>query len=178
MTSIPAEWMPAAKMARVIVHWTAGANSPSGNDKAHYHILIDGTGKLVRGKPTIDLNGLPKAKAGYAAHTLNCNTGSIGISLCGMAGAVERPFNPGKSPITSAQWGALLEACAELCEHYQIPVTPKTLLSHAEVQTNLGIRQRGKWDIAILPFNRSFDTAREVGDELRSNVAALLKQVA
>lgn len=178
MPSIPAEWMPAAKIARVIVHWTAGANSPSDLDKAHYHVLIDGTGKLVRGKPTIDLNGLPKAKAGYAAHTLNCNTGSIGISLCGMAGAVERPFSAGKAPITSAQWAALIQACAELCKHYGITVGPKTLLSHAEVQANLGIKQRGKWDIAVLPFNRQFDTAAKVGAELRSNVAALLKQAA
>lgn len=174
-TTVPAAWMPAAKMSRVIVHWTAGQDTPSDNDKAHYHILIDGAGQLVRGKPTIDLNSLPKAKAGYAAHTRGTNSGSIGISLCGMAGAVERPFNPGKHPINAVQWGALIKACADLCEHYQIPVTPKTLLSHAEVQANLGIKQLGKWDIAILPFNRKFNTAKAVGDELRANVAALLK---
>jgi N-acetyl-anhydromuramyl-L-alanine amidase AmpD len=174
MTSIPADWMPAAKIARIIVHWTAGTHTPSVNDKSHYHVLIDGAGHLVKGTPSIALNSLPKAKAGYAAHTLNCNTGSIGISLCGMAGAVERPFNAGKYPLTTEQWAALIQACADLCAHYQIPVTPKTLLSHAEVQTNLGITQRGKWDIAILPFNRSFDTAKEVGAELRANVSNLL----
>lgn len=176
MTSlVPAGWMPAAKMARIIFHWTAGAHTPSDLDKSHYHILIDSTGKLVRGKPTIDLNSLPKAKAGYAAHTLNCNTGSIGVSLCGMAGAVERPFDPGKSPITPEQWAALIQVCADLCGHYEIPVSPKTVLSHAEVQVNLGIKQKGKWDIAILPFNRTFDTAAKVGAELRANVSNLLK---
>lgn len=173
--TVPAEWMPAAQMARIIVHWTAGAHVPTDFDKQHYHILIDGAGKLVRGKPTIDLNGLPKAKAGYAAHTLNCNTGSIGISLCGMAGAVEKPFKAGNAPITSAQWGALIEACADLCRRYGIEPSPKTLLSHAEATVNLGIKQKGKWDIAILPFNTHLDTAAKVGAELRANVSNLLK---
>lgn len=172
---VPAGWMPAAKIARVICHWTAGTHTPSAFDKSHYHLLIDGSGKLVRGTPTIDLNSLPKAKAGYAAHTLNCNTGSIGISLCGMAGAVERPFDPGKYPLTPEQWGTLIKACADLCGHYGIPVSPKTLLSHAEVQVNLGIKQRNKWDIAVLPFNRKLNTAALVGHELRDNVSLLLK---
>lgn len=173
MGNVPAGWMPAAKMSRVIVHWTAGTNKASDFDRKHYHILIEGDGKLVRGIPSIKLNEAP-AKAGYAAHTLNCNSGSIGISLCGMHGAVEAPFNPGKYPITAEQWKALAEAVADLCERYDIPVSPKTVLSHAEVQANLGIKQRNKWDIATLPFDRKFKTAKAVGDRLRAEVTALL----
>lgn len=171
---VPAGWMPAAKMARIIVHWTAGTYTASALDVSHYHILINGAAELVRGK-SIKLNGLPKAQAGYAAHTLNCNTGSIGVSICAMAGAVESPFRPGNYPITPDQWAKLARVCADLCARYQIPVTPKTLLSHAEVQANLGIRQRGKWDIARLPFNSRLNTAKKVGDELRANVFLLLK---
>jgi N-acetyl-anhydromuramyl-L-alanine amidase AmpD len=77
------------------------------------------------------------------------------VSLCGMTGSQEKPFRPGPYPLTRAQWDKTVAVVAELCERYKIPVTPKTVLSHAEVQTNLGIRQRNKWDIAVLPFDRS-----------------------
>jgi hypothetical protein len=171
---VPAGWMPAATMARVIVHWTAGSHTPSGLDREHYHILIDGEGRLVRGTPSIALNGLPKARPGYAAHARNCNTGSIGIAICAMAGAVESPFDAGRYPVKLEQWGALIEACADLCARYRIPVTPQTVLSHAEVQTNLGIQQSGKWDIARLPFAPDTVGARPVGDKLRADVLARL----
>lgn len=171
---IPAGWMPAAQIRGIIGHWTAGHYNPSDFDRKHYHVLIDGQGKPVRGIPAIPLNGLPKAKPGYAAHTLNANTGRIGISIAAMAGAKESPFDPGKAPITSAQWASFVLAIADLCERYKIPVSPKTVLTHAEVQANLGIAQRNKWDVAILPFDRKFNTAKKVGDRLRAEVSAAL----
>jgi hypothetical protein len=138
---VPAGWMPAAKMARVIVHWTAGTYTPSSLDRGHYHVLVNGDGMLVRGTPSIVVNGLPKARPGYAAHTRNCNTGSIGIAICAMAGAVESPFDAGRYPVRLEQWSALIEACADLCARYGIPVSPQTVLSHAEVQETLAIKQ-------------------------------------
>ncbi len=171
---IPADWMPDAKISRIIFHWTAGQNKASDLDREHYHILIEGDGKLVRGKPSIALNTEPKAKAGYAAHTLNCNTGSIGVSLCGMAGAVESPFSAGKQPITRSQWNALAEVLAQLCKRYGIGADRKTVLSHAEVQTTLKITQRGKWDIARLPFDTSIHGAIPIGDQMRSMVQSRL----
>jgi hypothetical protein len=168
--------MPAAKIVRIIGHWTAGNYTPSSFDKGHYHVLIDGNAKAVRGTPSIALNSLPKAQPGYAAHTLNCNTGSVGISIAAMAGAVESPFKPGKAPITKAQWFAFVLAVADLCERYKLPVTRKTVLTHAEVQAELGIKQRNKWDIAKLPFDPSCNTARKVGDRLRAEVSAALSR--
>ncbi|WP_248311241.1 peptidoglycan-binding protein [Bosea sp. UNC402CLCol] len=53
---VPSDWMPAAQMDRIIVHWTAGAHRGSGLDRSHYHVLIEGDGKLVRGIPPISLN--------------------------------------------------------------------------------------------------------------------------
>lgn len=170
---VPAAWMPVARLERIIFHWTAGANTASGLDKSHYHILIEGDGKLVRGGPSIAANGIG-GSGPRASHTLNCNTGSIGVSLCGMAGAVESPFNPGKSPITAVQWKTLADVLADLCRRYEIPVTPKTVLSHAEVQTNLDIKQRGKWDIARLAFDHSLVGAKSCGDAMRALVAARL----
>lgn len=170
---VSSSWMPPAKMHRIIVHWTAGAHKASALDKAHYHILIEGDGGLVRGVPTIDLNQAP-TKKGYAAHTLNCNTGSIGVSMCCMAGAVESPFSAGKSPMTKAQWDKLPIVLATLCERYNIIPSPTTVLSHAEVQANLGIRQRGKWDITRLAFDPSVKGAKACGDIFRKRTAELL----
>lgn len=172
--AVPSEWMPDAIMKRVIVHWTAGAHKASALDKAHYHVLIEDDGQLVRGKPSIVLNDARGAKAGYAAHTLNCNTGSIGVSLCCMAGAIESPFKAGTAPMTRTQWDKLPRVVADLCWRYGIAVTPQTVLSHAEVQTNLGIKQRGKWDISRLAFDPATVGAKVCGDVLRKAVAALL----
>lgn len=173
MTTVPAEWMPKAAMQRIIVHWTAGTHLASSLDRAHYHLLIEADGRLVRGVPSIALNAKP-ASPGYAAHTLNCNTGSIGVSLCCMAGAFERPFASGLAPMTRTQWERLPHVLADLCRAYGIAVTPETVLSHAEVQGTLGIKQRGKWDISRLSFDPSVVGAKACGDQFRAATAALL----
>jgi N-acetyl-anhydromuramyl-L-alanine amidase AmpD len=165
--------MPPCAMQRVIFHWTAGTHKASSYERGHYHLLIEGDGKLVRGTHPITDN-ISILDGVYAAHTLACNSGSIGVSLCCMIGAHERPFESGPYPLTKAQWDALALVIADLCNAYKINVGPKTVLSHAEVQVNLGIRQKAKWDIAILPFAPTFDTARECGDEMRRLVQATL----
>jgi|GEM_PF-590030 len=170
---IPSDWIPAAKMERIICHWTAGAHKASEFDRGHYHILIEDDGKLVRGIPSIKLNEAP-AKKGYAAHTLGANSGSIGVSLCCMGGANEAPFDPGKYPMTREHWDALTSVVADLCRRYSIPVTDTTVLSHAEVQNNLGIQQRGKWDFTRLAFDPSVKGAKACGDKLRAEAKAKL----
>jgi len=172
--SVPPDWLPPARMSRVIVHWTAGGHRASGLDRSHYHVLIEADATIVRGNPSIALNDAGGTKKGYAAHTLNCNTGSIGVALCCMAGAVESPFTAGSAPMTLAQWQVLPRVVADLCRRYGIPVTPKTVLSHAEVQTNLGIKQKGKWDISRVPPIPSLVGAKACGDALRAAVADLI----
>ncbi|WP_457660169.1 MULTISPECIES: peptidoglycan recognition protein family protein [Sinorhizobium] len=172
-STVPAEWMPAAKMERVICHWTAGAHKASEFDRSHYHVLIEDDGNLIRGIPSVELNQAP-AKQGYAAHTLGANSGSIGVSLCCMGGANEAPFDPGKHPMTREQWDALTSVVAVLCRRYSIPVTDKTVLSHAEVQNNLGIQQRGKWDFTRLAFDPSVKGAKACGDKLRAEAKSKL----
>jgi N-acetyl-anhydromuramyl-L-alanine amidase AmpD len=114
--------------------------------KEHYHILIEGDGKLVRDDHSIADDAAP-VRGGYTAHTLNCNTGSIGVSLCCMAGAKENPFDPGKFPMTREQWRRLAEVVADLYRRYEIPVTRATVLSHAD-SGNSGIT-RGSPSILI-----------------------------
>jgi hypothetical protein len=171
--TIPSSWMPKVAMARIIVHWTAGGHKATTFDKSHYHILIEGDGTVIRGTPTIDLNQNP-ARKGYAAHTLNCNSGSIGVSLCCMAGAQESPFKAGIAPMTKEQWDKLPHVLAALCERYSISPSPKTVLSHAEVEANLNIKQKGKWDIARLAFDPSVVGAKACGDIFRKRTLELL----
>lgn len=171
---VPLSWMPRCSILRVIVHWTAGQHRASSSDREHYHALVEGDGSLVRGTPTIDKNDASGIKTGYAAHTLNCNTGSAGVSMCCMAQAEESPFSPGPAPMTEVQWIAMTRVVADLCRWYGIPITDRTVLTHAEVQPNLGITQRGKWDVTRLPFNSRVVGHRAVGDLLRQQVAALM----
>lgn len=158
-------------MRRIIWHWTAGTHTVSGLDRAHYHFIIDGAGKVHAGSLKPEDN-LSTSDGRYAAHTRGCNTGSIGIAVAAMAGAVERPFNPGRFPITPAQIGALVALTRDLAGKYRIPVTRETILSHAEVQPTLKIAQRGKWDISWLPGMTAPGDPVKVGDELRARVAA------
>jgi hypothetical protein len=58
-------------------------------------------------------------------------------------------------------------------ERYHMPSTSKTVLSHVEVPTNLGIRQKGKWDIARAVAAPSFGFAAICGDAGRAAIASL-----
>ena len=168
MFLIPKAWLPKADMERVITHWTAGSYTATSNAMAHYHILIDGAGKLHRGSHSIKDN--ESTRGGYAAHTLGSNSKSIGITVCCMHGASERPFDGGDYPMKESQWKIMAAVAAELCGFYDIPVTDKTVLGHGEMQTNLGIAQRGKWDPMVLPWDSS-KSISQVGDAFRKMVS-------
>ena len=171
---IPAIWMPDANMKRIIWHWTAGSYNASETDKEHYHMLVEGDEDVIKGEFSIKANERIMGEGTYAAHTLGTNTGSIGLSVCCMAGATESPYNPGKYPFKREQLLQLVNITAQLCARYKIPVGRTTTLSHAEVQPTLGIQQRGKWDYSRLPFEPSIVGAVAVGDYIRKLVAAEL----
>lgn len=155
-------------MKRIIVHWTAGTHKASSLDQAHYHILIEDDGKLVKGTHSI-LDNVSTGDNRYAAHTFRLNTGSIGVSVCCMAEAMEKPFNAGSFPMSETQWNVMAQVVAELCEEYEIAVTPQTVLGHGEVQANLQIPQGGKWDPMVLPWNSTLST-KQVGAAFRKLV--------
>jgi nucleoid-associated protein YgaU len=172
---VPPEWMPDASMKRIICHWTGGAYKASVLDRMHYHILIEDNGDLVRGCCSIKDN--ESARDGrYAAHTLRCNTGSIGVAVCCMAGASELPFQEGPFPMTEVQWERMADIVAELCDRYDIAVTDQTVIGHGEVQCNLGIAQRGKWDPLVLPWKPRASRER-VGSLFRIKVLAALEEI-
>lgn len=170
MKHLKAAWLPRVHMEGVNLHWTGGGYFPNPTDLRAYHLLIDGEGGVHRGIPGIELNS-GSLKPGYSAHTLNGNTNRIGLSLCGMGGAVEAPFNPGRFPLKPIQLRTAAEVARELAEFYSFPVTRRTVLTHAEVQPTLGIAQRQKWDWTRLPYDvTTIRGAIPIGDWFRGMV--------
>jgi len=162
-------------MKRIIMHWTAGAPGVIPIEADSYHFIINADGSVVEGVP-VERNIPPLVNGAYAAHTANANSWSIGISVDAMAGAQERPFAPGKYPITVEQLEGLVRCAAEQASKYGIPVTRQTVLSHAEVQPTLGIPQRQKWDIMWIPGMLEPGNPVAVGDVLRAKIASAMNE--
>jgi len=178
---IPAEWLVPATPKRVICHWTAGAYSVSALDLAHYHVVLEDQEALKRGKGVKAYRGVHSIAdndrtmdGDYAAHTAQCNTGSIGLSVACMAGAVRG--NAGRYPLTNLLFERLAQAAAECCRRYHLPVTEQTVLQHGEVERLLGIPQSGKWDVTYLPYEPHL-SAVEVGALFRRKVAWYLERL-
>lgn len=160
-------------LVRIIMHWTAGAYGVNDLERQHYHFIVGPDGAVTAGRFKPEAN-IRISTTDYAAHTFQCNTGSIGVSMDAMAGAVERPFDAGKCPITQVQLAAFAKLIADLCLKYNIRVTRQTVLSHAEVQPTLGITQKQKWDIAWLPGMDKPGDPVVVGDRLRALISGYL----
>ena len=159
----------------IVFHWTAGGPTANREDRLHYHYIIEQTGKIVLGINTVADND-DTGDGYYAAHTRNANTRRIGVAAAGMAGSVERPFHPGTSPITHGQYEICCRVIAELCSHYNIPVTPQTVLNHGEVEQILNIPQRGKWDVMVLPWAPALSW-EQVGKKFRERVSYYLWEI-
>jgi len=155
----------------IVWHWTAGAHGVIELERDHYNWLFDRVGNVFDGNHSVQDQVNYDWRNGIgASHTKSMNTGWIGLSVDAMAGAKESPLNWGTNPLTWEGIDAMLDWSMDLCEEYGIPVSPWTTLSHAEVQGNLGVKQRFKWDYKVLPgYTRAVD-ARIVGDILRDRM--------
>lgn len=149
-------------------HWTGGAHTANATDRRAYHRLYQGDGSVIAAHPL----------TAHLAHTRHANDGAIGQSLCAMRGAVERPFDAGRSPITEVQLDAMLIDSARFALEYDIPVSIWSTHSHAEVQPTLGIAQRQKWDICWLPGMSRPGDPIEVGNMLRDMLRRKLMAMA
>lgn len=162
-------------MKRIIIHWTAGAYKPNATDLEHYHYLVDSDGNIHTGKHKVEDNENCN-NGNYAAHTGGGNTGSIGISLCGMAGFSSRQ-NVGKYPLTKIQCERCFKLIAELSKKYNIAITPQNIMTHYE----FGLKHRnttscGKIDIIYLPPYPDVEQAK-VGDFIRNKARWYLDKV-
>lgn len=159
------------ELSRIIIHWTAGGYRASVLDKNHYHFLYQGDGNVVPGDLPPDENITLNDRI-YGAHTRNLNTGSIGVAFCGMASAVITPFSTGPYPLLNSQLRAGYAHIGALARRYGIPIERTTVLTHAEVEPTLRVKQRGKWDIRWLPGMEAIGPAVEVGDQIRAAIRA------
>ncbi|NDW00049.1 N-acetylmuramoyl-L-alanine amidase [Salipiger sp. PrR002] len=169
-----AELFHCSGLHRIHLHWTAGASGVIELERQHYHLLIGQDARAYAGALKPEANA-DCTDGVYAAHTRAMNTGAIGVALDAMAGALETPFHPGPYPVTPEQVALLADEVADLCLTYDIPVTPFSVLTHAEVQPTLGVWQRRKWDITWLPGMKAPGKPREVGDSLRARISSALE---
>lgn len=155
-------------MKRIVIHWTAGANKPNATDLQHYHFLIDSEGNVYEGKykPEDNLNC---NDGKYAQHTGGGNTGSIGVSMCGMAG-FKNVNNVGNYPLTRIQCEKCFSLCAELCKKYNITITSSNVLTHFEFgKSHPNTSSFGKIDIIYLPPYPDV-TRGQIGDFIRNKI--------
>lgn len=167
------------QMNRITLHHSGGPLKPTTLDKKHYHRIAGGDGEVISGIHDILDNAPGRAftSGSYAAHTLNLNSGNIGLSMaCMRQGEWSNPRGCPDFP-TPSQIDAMLTEATTLCVVWKIAPDRKTLLSHAEVETTLGVKQKGKWDFdySLLGKGSSRDPVG-VGDEIRQEVAHRLKQ--
>ena len=148
-----------------------------------YHFCVasaDGANPLVYATHALaenmrDVRAEPEAP--YAAHTRGRNSFAIGLSVMCMRDAVPEHFGP--YPLTAALINGLCRVAKVLAQRYRIPITPATVLTHAEAACADGYFGAGsddlRWDIARLaPSARplSEDDAVAVGAILRAKVEA------
>lgn len=137
-------------MKRIILHWTAGGHVPTSYEKNFYHYLIDSLGKIYEGKFKPEANLICR-EGMYAVHTGGGNSGSIGVSMCGMENFKNRN-NQGNFPITKTQFEATMKLCAQLAKKYNIKVAPETVMTHYEFgQKHPNTTSYGKIDIIFIP---------------------------
>lgn len=155
-------------MKRIIIHWTAGGAVPTSYEKEHYHYLVDALGKIHNGKFKPEANLICR-KGMYAMHTGGGNTGSIGVSMCGMAD-FKNKNQQGKFPITKIQFETTMKLCAQLAKQYDIKISPDTIMTHYEFgQKHPNTTSFGKIDIIFIP-PYSWISRDDAGSFIRSKI--------
>jgi hypothetical protein len=168
---------PEGELRSISLHWTAHdyeAVFPA------YHFCLRGVSDIVVVQThdlranMRDLRSDPARP--YAAHTLGRNSWSIGLAVCGMAGA--EPSDFGQYPLAEAQIAALCIVARTLADAYRIPLA--AIRTHAEAALEDGYFGAGddetRWDIARLAPRAEPLEEREAtstGDELRARIAAV-----
>ncbi len=168
---------PEGELRSISLHWTAHdyeAVFPA------YHFCLRGVSDVMVVQ-TRDLRANMRDLrtdpfGSYAAHTLGRNSWSIGLAVCGMAGA--QPSDFGRYPLTSAQIDGLCVVARTLADAYCIPLA--AIRTHAEAALEDGYfgahGNETRWDIARLePRAEPLDEreAAATGDALRARIGTL-----
>ena len=131
--------------------------------------MIDSKGNVINGTYSPEDN-LDCTDGRYAQHTGGGNTGSVGVAFCGMFGFVSSA-KQGKYPLLKKQCEAGFKFVAQLTKKYNIPITPKTVMTHYEFGVaNPRTTSAGKIDIVFLPPYPEVEKSR-VGDFIRNKIS-------
>lgn len=163
---------------RITAHHTGGPYTPTGKDLASYPICIDGDGRSHQGIHPLDANSADRqlTAGDYYAHTWKLNSGNFGIAVCCMGkGAWDDPRGSTRFFPHPRQIDALIREAAKWCAELKIPVTGRTVLSHAEVEPVLGVKQKQKWDYDYQIRNTAGRDPVAIFDEIRQEVLERLK---
>lgn len=160
-----------SRIRGIVWHWTASTYEVTPYDLQHYNDVHDYKGNSYDGAaPAFHQANYDWRRGVGVSHTRMMNTGWIGQSVSAMHGAEGWPMDWGEYPLTWQGIDAMLERSAEYAEEYDIPCSKWSMLTHAEVQPTLGVRQRGKWDYVVLPgMDKPIDPV-ECGDILRERM--------
>ena len=172
MSAIPKNLLTPCSMKRVICHWSEGNYKANSTDMSTTTFSSRVTARCVAAttRSTTRKHRRQRLRSAYA----QCEHAGDRGGCCCMVGCQETPFKPGSQPMKKSQWNTMVQVVAELCQFYGIHVTPTTVLGHGEVQANLNITQKGKWDPMVWPWATS-KTRAQVGATLASRSAALAK---
>lgn len=162
-------------ITRVHWHWTASTYDVTWDVRRHYNNVFDKDGnEYDGGAPAQQQAFYIPGKVGVS-HTFNGNTGAIGLSVAAMGDASANwgasTVDQGKYPLNWEMIDAMLKKTVEYCRAFDIKPSPWTTITHCEVQTNIGIKQKGKWDIRVLPDNpKQLMAEKTAGDLLRKRM--------
>jgi hypothetical protein len=156
----------------LVWHWTAGRDMPSREDLKHYNDVFDFEGNQYDGGARIEHQANYDWRKGVGvSHSKNANSGRGGLAVAGMHGAEGWPsLDWGDHPITWDGIDGMLKRSADYCKEFDIPVTKWSTLTHAEIETTLGIKQNNKWDYMVLPGDTQVRNAVVVGEILRDRL--------
>ena len=163
----------------IVNHWTGGGYHATSLDLKHYQAVVEASAKVIYGNFTAE-DQRSTSDGVYGAHTRAFNTKCIGVAVACMLNGKENAPAPNygsTSPLGEAQFHEMCRVNASFCAEYDIPVSPTRVLTHAEVQPTLGIRQNGKWDITVLPWDDTIQGHRMVGDYIRELTSKYLLEI-
>lgn len=165
---------------RITDHHTGGPYTPTPKDLQSYPICIDGDGQPHQGIHPLDANsaGRKLVAGAYYPHTWKLNSGNFGIAICCMGNAQwGDPRGSTRFFPLNRQVDALIVENAKWCVEFRIEVTGRTVLSHAEVEPVLGVKQKQKWDYDYQIRNTPGRDPVSIFDEIRQEVRNSLKGV-
>jgi hypothetical protein len=169
------EIMDPSGIYRVHWHWAASTYSVTWAVIRHYNAVFDRDGNKHDGGSPPEQQAIYSPPRFGVSHTFRANTHAVGLSVAAMAGAKTNwgtgVVDQGQYPLTWAAIDGMLEETVDLCREFDIKPSPWTTITHCEVQTNIGIKQKNKWDIRVLPCNPTkLLSEREGGDILRARM--------